>query len=125
MGDVSTQDRAPAFQFYAKDWLADPKVRDLSWSDKGRYIDLLASMWEYGTEGDRIPRGTAERLYGKPFVVRIADGATALVGCEEWDGVVYLFSNRLNAEASKLRSRSLAAKRSAEARWEAIRNADA
>ena len=40
--------KAPAFQFYVKDWLADGKVRRLSWEAKGVYIELLALMWNEG-----------------------------------------------------------------------------
>jgi hypothetical protein len=127
---VSTQDRAPAFQFYAKDWLAEPKVRALSWADRGRYIDLLASMWEYSVYGDRIPRKVAQSLYGDCFISKVADGSEALVQIEDWEGAVWLTSGRLNAEALKVRSRSLAAKVAAEASWVSRRaqidgNADA
>lgn len=45
--------KAPAFQFYPKDWLADAKVRRLSWPAKGVYIELLALMWNEGK--DRLP----------------------------------------------------------------------
>jgi len=45
--------KAPAFQFYPKDWLSDAKVRRLSWPAKGVYIELLALMWNEGK--DRLP----------------------------------------------------------------------
>jgi hypothetical protein len=112
---VSTQDRAPSFPFYSKDWLADPKVRALSWADKGKYIDLLASMWEIGDEGCVIPRKTAEKLFGKRFVAMITE---SILDAEVYpDGVERVFSNRLFQEAQKCRSRSSAARASAEARW--------
>jgi hypothetical protein len=122
---VSTQDRAPSFPFYAKDWLADPKVRSLSWATKGRYIDLLASMWEHGDEGCVIPRDTAERLYGKPFIRDITAGDNPILESYEKDGTALVFSNRLYQEAQKCRSRSAAARKSAEARWGCERNANA
>ena len=114
---MTTQDRAPAFLFYAKDWLADPKVRALSWDQRGRYIDLLASMWEYSVYGDRIPRQTAERLYGKAFVKLVADSKEPVVLTEEWQGCTWLFSARLLDEAQKVKSRSVAATRAAAKRW--------
>lgn len=115
---MSTQDRAPAFPFYAKDWLADPKCRALSWASKGRYIDLLASMWEHGRAGCQIPRKTAEGLYGKAFVAEIADGPSAvLIAYADDEGVMWVFSDRLSQEAQRVASRSAAAKASAEARW--------
>ena len=45
--------KAPAFPFYAKDWLSDAKVKRLSWAAKGVYIDLLAIMWGEGR--DSVP----------------------------------------------------------------------
>jgi len=37
--------KAPAFQFYIKDWLSDPQLRMASFSTKGIWIDLLCYMW--------------------------------------------------------------------------------
>lgn len=37
--------KSPAFQFYAKDWLSDLRVRSLSYEEKGLYIELLAMSW--------------------------------------------------------------------------------
>jgi uncharacterized protein YdaU (DUF1376 family) len=39
------QGKSPAFQFYAQDWLADFKVRCLTYEQKGIYIELLAMSW--------------------------------------------------------------------------------
>jgi len=37
--------KAPAFQFFVKDWLSDPQLRMTSASTKGIWIDLLCYMW--------------------------------------------------------------------------------
>lgn len=37
--------KAPAFQFYPKDWLSDPNVIAMSAAERGAYIQLLATMW--------------------------------------------------------------------------------
>ena len=37
--------KAPAFQFYVKDWLSDPQLRMASFSTRGIWIDLLCFMW--------------------------------------------------------------------------------
>lgn len=37
--------KAPAFQFYPKDWLTDAKVKAMSLEAKGAYIDLLGFYW--------------------------------------------------------------------------------
>ena len=41
--------KPPAFQFYAKDWLADQRVATLTLEEKGAYIELLASAWVEGS----------------------------------------------------------------------------
>ncbi len=43
--------KAPAFQFYVRDWLADPQLRMASHSTKGIWIDLLCFMWEAPEKG--------------------------------------------------------------------------
>jgi hypothetical protein len=40
--------RAPAFQFYPADYLADMRIRMLSWASRGLYIDLLCYCWREG-----------------------------------------------------------------------------
>ena len=35
-------------RFYPGDWLSDPKVRRLTWEQKGIYIDMLSLMWKNG-----------------------------------------------------------------------------
>ena len=37
--------KAPAFQFYARDWLTDPELKMVSYQTKGIWIDLLCIMW--------------------------------------------------------------------------------
>ena len=43
--------KAPAFQFYVKDWLSDPDLRKASSSSKGIWIDLLCFMWQSNHKG--------------------------------------------------------------------------
>jgi hypothetical protein len=112
---MSTQDRAPAFPFYAKDWLADPKVASMSFDHKGRYITLIASMWEFSDAGCVIPLIMAERIVGKKFCATAV--SLEMLSTFERDNMVFLFSDRLSSEAQKLKSRSESARRSAEARW--------
>lgn len=40
--------RAPAFQFYPADYLADMRIRMLSWASRGLYVDLLCYCWREG-----------------------------------------------------------------------------
>jgi hypothetical protein len=37
--------KAPAFQFYVKDWLSDPQLKMASFSTKGIWIDMICYMW--------------------------------------------------------------------------------
>ena len=41
-------EKAPAFQFYPKDWLSDGRVRAMGHKARGIYIDLLAIYWNDG-----------------------------------------------------------------------------
>lgn len=43
--------KAPAFQFYVKDWLSDPQLRLASASTRGIWIDLLCYMWSAPCRG--------------------------------------------------------------------------
>ena len=114
---MGTTDRAPAFPFYAKDWLADPKVLSMSFDHKGRYIHLLASMWEYSTAGCHMPYAVAVKLVGRKFVdVALTDNL--ITDYEDREGRRWVFSDRMSEEAQKLKSRSEAAKRSVAIKWE-------
>jgi phage antirepressor YoqD-like protein len=46
--------KAPAFQFYVKDWLSDPQLRMASFQTKGIWIDLLCLMWESQERGKLV-----------------------------------------------------------------------
>jgi hypothetical protein len=37
--------KAPAFQFYIKDWLSDPQLKMASFCVKGMWVDMLCYMW--------------------------------------------------------------------------------
>ncbi len=43
--------KAPAFQFYVKDWLSDPELQSCSSSTRGIWINALCYMWESVTRG--------------------------------------------------------------------------
>jgi uncharacterized phage protein (TIGR02220 family) len=50
-GDKKIMGKAPAFQFYVRDWLSDPQLRLASPSTRGIWIDLLCFMWEAPERG--------------------------------------------------------------------------
>ena len=43
------RERPPSFQFYPKDFLADPNTRIMTFAERGVYIDLLSYCWIDGT----------------------------------------------------------------------------
>lgn len=58
-----TTGKAPAFQFYPGDWIAD--TRCLSLAAKGAWIDALAKMWLEGRRGEiTYPTIGFARLFG-------------------------------------------------------------
>lgn len=46
--------KAPAFQFYVRDWLSDPQLSMASFKTKGMWIDLLCFMWEAPERGKLV-----------------------------------------------------------------------
>lgn len=52
--------KAPAFQFYIKDWLSDPELQSASSSSRGIWINALCYMWESQERGKL--EGTIESL---------------------------------------------------------------
>lgn len=52
--------KPPAFQFYVRDWLSDPQLKQCSFSTKGMWIDLLCFMWEAPERG--VIKGTIESI---------------------------------------------------------------
>ena len=43
--------KAPAFQFYVRDWLSDPLLRQATPLSRGVWIDVLCFMWEADQRG--------------------------------------------------------------------------
>lgn len=44
--------KAPAFQFYVRDWLSDPSLQAASASSRGIWINALCYMWEAPVRGE-------------------------------------------------------------------------
>jgi hypothetical protein len=61
-------EKAPAFQFYAKDFLTDGHVAGMTLAERGAYITLLCLCWQersLPTETARLARMVGERC--RPF----------------------------------------------------------
>lgn len=48
--------KAPAFQFYIRDWLSDTQLRLTSLTTRGIWIDLLCFMWEAPERGKIVAK---------------------------------------------------------------------
>lgn len=49
---MATDDRAPSFQFYPRDYLADGAVQGMSFDQQGRYVRSLCLSWDTTTPGE-------------------------------------------------------------------------
>lgn len=117
--------KAPAFQWYPADYLADMRVRMLSWASRGLYVDLLCYCWREGwipSDGSAIAQltGCHDSATIEPclalFEIDPADPAR-------------LFSKRLNEEREKQaahrKERSESGARGARKRWGNAKDATA
>ena len=58
--------KAPAFQFYPKDFLTDGHVAAMTLTERGAYITLLCLCWEDGSLPVELPK--LARMAGEPEV---------------------------------------------------------
>ena len=98
--------KAPAFQFYAQDFLTG--VTYLTNEEIGMYIKLLSKQWT----DDKIPLKRIEFLIGKKW----ENVSEELQSKFKNDGE-FLFNERLEKERKKQKEKSAKAKKSAERRW--------
>jgi uncharacterized protein YdaU (DUF1376 family) len=68
---TTTGNTAPAFQFFARDWLADPNVTVMPLAAQGAYVRLLCAYWLEG------------QLPHDPETLRAIAGASA----KEWRAI--------------------------------------
>lgn len=109
--------KAPAFQFYPKDYLTDAKVRRLSWAARGVYIELLALMWVEGK--DRLLEADIPAILGIPDTEWRAfrdelQHKSARVFAERG---AYLVSKRLTLERRKQRQTRKVRQEAARCKW--------
>ena len=108
--------KAPAFQFYPKDWLTDPDVVCMSMAQKGAYITLICYCWRE----DKLPNNPD---YIRKLLGNVPKWKTL------WNGIKhkfevqgdYLVHPRLEKEKIKQeeyrRKKSIAGKIGMEKRW--------
>lgn len=100
--------KAPAFQFYVRDWLSDPQLRQASPSTRGIWIDCLCFMWEAPERG--VLSGTEDALMRLLGINR----AEWDLFCEEMD--VTRFASRVTERNKKVTITNRRMKREAEAK---------
>lgn len=74
---IAQREKAPAFQFYAADWLADERLVSLSLEEQGAYVRILAFAWRAKTVSSD-PKVIA-RLIGCGCTPEVASGAMAML----------------------------------------------
>lgn len=111
----------PYFSFYPQDWLADPKVQQLEYEEKGVYFELLCRMWTYGDnctlpDDDRFMCRLLKLRPAKWKKLRavLVDGVAPVLQVK--DGK--LFNRRLFAEYTKALQKSRKAAEAARSRWD-------
>lgn len=101
--------KSPSFQFYVKDWLTDLRVRTMTPSQRGYYIDLLSMMW---LEGCLIPKNSLKGL----LVGATDEDINKIVQCLDVDGDSYT-QKRLLQEFEKQADNREKNTKAAETRW--------
>lgn len=110
--------RAPAFQFYARDWLTDVNLSRCGMATRGFWMDCLAAMWLSGTRGelrDHTYEELARLCRCSPTEARVAVEelrVTETADVTLRDGVVTLRNRRMLRDDSRRKS-----SRSRQKRW--------
>ena len=86
--------KPPAFQMYARDWLADSRVRRLRLDERGAYIDLLCVQWNEGA----IPMDCEEA----GMCIGIHPDTWPEWRARIWPNVVTFFPNGVNPRLADL-----------------------
>lgn len=102
--------KAPAFQFYVKDWLADVELQSASASTRGIWINALCLMWESRTRGTiSFPKSSGPRFLNcqpAEFELFLREASvTKFADVTLCNGVVTLSNRRMVAE-EKVRSQT-------------------
>lgn len=56
-------EKSPAFQFYIRDWRSSRKVQEMSFKERGMYLEMLIEQWDKGAV-PASPQGCAAALGG-------------------------------------------------------------
>lgn len=98
---MTKPNKAPAFQFYVKDWLADKNIRVMTPAERGAYIELMAHEWNESGKltncDDELSMlsGLGSDWHGK--------SGDKIKACFKKKGEKYLYHPRLKKEREKQR----------------------
>lgn len=112
VADGGMMAKAPAFQFYVKDWLSDTQLQMASFATRGMWINFLCFMWEAPERGKLT--GSYQQL---AKLIGATDNEIALFMADvkilnfcsyaECDGIVTLINRRMNNEWKEKESAKL------------------
>ena len=114
--------KAPAFQFYANEFLMDEHVSLMSMQERGVYITLICKCWNEGSLPDDTER--LARLCGVPLAA-FRKAWPAIQPCFRSNGSDRLLHPRLEKERKKQRDYRRRQSDAAAKRWESHGNATA
>lgn len=118
--------------FYVKDWLSEPRIQALmaerKWEVLGVYITILFLMWIHSDDQCWLPAKTARSIIGGTLYNTLVRGDDPLLDlCKAVDNPTrfstmdYVFSKRLQQDATELRQRreqcSESGRKGAQVRW--------
>lgn len=78
-------DRAPAFQFYPRDWETDSNVIPMNYEEEGVYFALCRRYWLDGTLSSDLDR-LRRILKGRPSLAKMQRWWDAIAPCFQVDG---------------------------------------
>jgi hypothetical protein len=117
--------KAPAFQFYVKDWLSDTQLRMASPSTRGIWIDVLCYMWVAPEKGlvEFISIQKFAQMTGAADseITLFVEEAKLLKFCDisvTANGIVTLCNRRMHRDENKRKNNRLRQKRFRESRKE-------
>lgn len=91
--------KAPAFQFYPRDFLMSPKVRNMKMAERGVYITLLSLCWLDGSLPTTMSELATECRMPTSQFKRLWEHSVVAMCFYEKDGRLY--NERLDRERSK------------------------
>ncbi len=113
--------KAPAFQFYPKQWVGDNNIMMMDWDVQGMHVHLMSVSWQEDEpatlpKNDKILRKLLKNIAKKDWENRIKP--QLFLGWKTWEeDESRIINNGLRREYIKQKAMSNRGKSGAEARW--------